>query len=357
MPPAPRQDVSRRADRFLPGIVEAQDPRFREDPRRANQNPPDFDAPGAEPRGADWAPPGCYTGGEVPLLRRAYASVSVPAAVATAFAILAATGMPGAAGPGAAQSRDRPIPHDAGQSVSPSFEGWYPNDDGTFTLSFGYFNRNHEEVLDIPVGPHNRFEPGPADRGQPTHLLPRRQTGVFTVTVPADFGDRTLTWSLTAGGETFAVPGHLRWEWQIDALHEVTSGNRPPVLSFEPGSSASNVGRGPAGVRQSLAAVAGEPATVTLWARDDGVKKRPSDNPPVLGIAWSKFRGPGAVTFADPRPEVGEDGRTTTAVTFGEPGDYVLRALAWDDSGPQGPIMATGFQCCWTNAYVDVRVE
>ena len=293
----------------------------------------------------------------MPLPRAADNRVPAPLAVAAVIAILSLAGMPWTPVPAAAQSRDRPIPHDAGQSVSPSFEGWYPNDDGTFTLSFGYFNRNYEEVLDIPVGPNNRFEPGPADRGQPTHLLSRRQTGVFTVTVPADFGARTLTWSLTAGGETFAVPGHLRPEWRIDALHEVTSGNRPPVLSFEPGSSAGNAGQGPSGVRRSLAARAGEPVTVTLRAGDDGVKKRPSESPPVLGIAWSKFRGPGAVTFADPNPKIDEDGRTTTKVTFAEPGDYVLRALAWDDSGGQGPVMAIGFQCCWTNAYVDVHVE
>ena len=123
-----------------------------------------------------------------------------------------------------AQSRDAPIPHDVGgfggvfldgQSVNPAFEGWYPNDDGTFTLSFGYFNRNYAQALDIPVGAANRFEPGPADRGQPTHFLPRRRTGIFTVTVPDDFGDGTLTWSVTAGGETFSVLGHLRPEWEM----------------------------------------------------------------------------------------------------------------------------------------------
>ena len=120
--------------------------------------------------------------------------------------------MLGAPAPAAAQSRDAPIPHDVGQSVNPAFEGWYPNDDGTFSLSFGYFNRNYEQALDIPVGAANRFEPGPADRGQPTHFLPRRQTGLFTVSVPADFGDGTLKWSVTAGGETFSVLGHLRPE-------------------------------------------------------------------------------------------------------------------------------------------------
>ena len=257
-----------------------------------------------------------------------------------------------------AQSRDAPIPHDVGQSASPSFEGWYPNDDGTFSLSFGYFNRNYEQTLDVPIGPDNHFTPGSEDRGQPTHLLPRRRTGVFTVVVPADFGDRTLTWSLTAGGETFAVPGHLRPEWRIDALEEVTSGNRPPELSFDVADGAPPIGQGPGGVRHSLTATAGAPMTLTIRAKDDRVQKQSLRGRPTgMGLVWSKYRGPGSVEIADPAPAIPEDGLTTTTVTFGEPGHYVLRALAWDDSGGQGAIMAGGFQCCWTNAYVDVRVE
>ena len=262
--------------------------------------------------------------------------------------------------PGAeAQSRDTPIPYDVGRSASPSFEGWYPNEDGTFSLSFGYFNRNYEQTLDVPIGPDNHFTPGPEDRGQPTHLLPRRQTGVFTVVVPADFGDRTLTWSLSVGGETFAVPGHLRPEWQIDALEEVTSGNRPPELSFDTGGGEPRIGQGPGGVRRSLTATAGVPMRLAIRVRDDRVQKQSLQGRPTrLGLAWSKYRGPGAVEIAEPTPQIPDDGRpTTTTVTFGAPGDYVLRALAWDDSGGQGAIMAGGFQCCWTNAYVDVRVE
>ena len=277
-----------------------------------------------------------------------------PAKVAAAaLAVLSA-----AAPPAAAQSRDAPIPHDEGQSASPAFEGWYPNADGTFSLSFGYFNRNHEQALDVPVGPDNHFTPGPEDRGQPTHLRPRRQTGVFTVVVPADFGERTLTWSLTAGGETFAVPGHLRPEWRIDALEEVTSGNRPPELSFDAEGGEPRTGRGPGGVRRTLTAAVGAPLTVAVRVRDDRVQKQSLRGRPTrLGLSWSKYRGPGAVEIADPTPEIAEDGLAATTVVFREPGDYVLRALAWDDSGGQGAIMAGGFQCCWTNAYVDVRVK
>src|SRR5579871_2735090 len=76
---------------------------------------------------------------------------------------------------------------DSGQSVTPAYEGWYRNADGTITLLAGYFNRNLKQEVDIPIGPDNHIDPGGPDRGQPTHFLTRRQWGMFTITVPADF--------------------------------------------------------------------------------------------------------------------------------------------------------------------------
>src|SRR6266478_4996261 len=71
--------------------------------------------------------------------------------------------------------------HDAGQNVTPAYEGWFKNPDGSVSMLFGYFNRNLKEELDVPIGPNNEIEPGGPDRGQPTHFLPRRQWGLFTV--------------------------------------------------------------------------------------------------------------------------------------------------------------------------------
>lgn len=250
---------------------------------------------------------------------------------------------------------DAPIPHADGQSVTPSFEGWYPNPDGTFSIVFGYFNRNHREHLDIPIGPDNRIEPGPADQGQPTHFLPRRQTGVFAVVVPSGFGDRQLTWTITAHGETISIPSHLRPEWEITALEEVTSGNTPPVIVFEPGG---KPGQGPGGTRTSMTASLSTPAELTAWVTDDGVRKpRAAQRPPQLGVGWSKYRGPGTMTFGEPRPVIDSMGKAVTTATFSAPGEYVLRLLAWDDSGRQGAVMAGGFFCCWTNGYAVVAVR
>jgi len=251
---------------------------------------------------------------------------------------------------------DAPIPHSIGQSVSPSFEGWYPNPDGTRSLVFGYFNRNYDEHPDLPIGPDNRFQPSPEDRGQPTHFYPRRQTGIFAVVVPADFGDQQLNWSLTAGGETITIPGHLRPEWEITALKEVTSGNTPPVIRF--GGPEASPGQGPLGVQSDpLKTVVGEPTMITVWSIDDGVRKsQAAARPARSGVVWSKYRGSGSVEFDDQTPRV-EEGKATTSATFSEPGDYVLRVLAWDDSGGQSAIMAGGFFCCWTNGFITVQVD
>lgn len=252
------------------------------------------------------------------------------------------------------QVQDPPIPHDSGQSVSPSFEGWYKNPDGTYSLSFGYLNRNFKEQPDIPVGPNNKFTPGSEDRGQPTHFMPRRVFGAFAVVVPKEFAnDKTsrLTWSITAHGQTVSIPGHLRPEWEIDALKEATNGNQPPVVRFDPNGP---TGQGPLGVSVSMkAAGPGTPTPMVVYATDDGVKKAESarNRGPALGVAWTKFRGPGTVTFAPDAPKL-EGGKATATATFSAPGQYVLRVHAWDDSGRY----AGGFQCCWTNGFVKVDV-
>ena len=108
-------------------------------------------------------------------------------------------------------------------------------------------------------------------------------------------------------------------------------------------------------------------ATITVWARDDMVRKmreqqrEPDEDreetEPGFGVVWSKYRGPGTVTFSETEPELDETGKAVTTATFSEPGEYVLRVLAWDDTGRQAFVMAVGFQCCWTNGYLTVNLQ
>src|SRR5712672_596567 len=80
------------------------------------------------------------------------------------------------------------ITYSGGQNVVPVFEGWERQPDGGFSMLFGYFSRNSEEIVDVPVGAANRVEPGGPDQGQPTHFYPLRNRYWFKVKVPADFG-------------------------------------------------------------------------------------------------------------------------------------------------------------------------
>jgi hypothetical protein len=253
--------------------------------------------------------------------------------------------------------------HSSGQSVTAVYEGWFQNPDGTFSLLFGYFNRNLNENLDIPLGADNRMEPGKPDQGQPTHFLPRRQWGIFTVTVPKEFGTDKLTWVLEAHGQRTAVPAHLDPRWEISPLFEVGVGNTPPLISFEDGGPSI---QGPVGISTERETALRNPLQLDLWVADDAktfLGGKAPDAPPVT-VTWSKFRGPGDVTFANNKPPVEKtkgkwkttpvfSGKATTTATFSEPGDYVLRVVANDWSGDGGG----GFQCCWTNGQVKVSVK
>ena len=108
----------------------------------------------------------------------------------------------------------------SGQHTEVAYEGWRENDAGTITLTFGYFNHNWEEELDIPIGENNRFTTGDPDRGQPTHFLPRRNRFTFDVVMPADFdGDDELVWEVTSpNGVTRRAYATLREDYKINNI-------------------------------------------------------------------------------------------------------------------------------------------
>ena len=246
----------------------------------------------------------------------------------------------------------------SGRTVTPAFEGWYENPDGSFSISFGYFNRNSEEVLEIPRGPDNFIEPAEFDGVQPTVFHPRRHWGVFAIRVPPDFGRRRVVWTLRVRGETFSIPGNLNTDWQIDALAgEAGSGNTPPVLRL---AESGPEGSGPAGVSlEELAASVATPFELRVWARDDGrpsgsVVNRGREAVPVT-LTWFRHSGPGAVTFSPATAEVEvTGGMATTMATFSQPGTYVVRVRANDASGVSGAGHA---QCCWTNGFWTIEVS
>src|SRR5262245_25683282 len=176
------------------------------------------------------------------------------------------------AGPSAAYAQS--LSYTSGQPVVPAFEGWEEDADGAKYFLFGYMNRNWEEELDLPVGADNGFTPGPADQGQPTHFLPRRNRFVFRVRVPQSFTEKDeLVWTVNSKGKTEKSYASLRTDYKVDnvvkssetgALGAGTSSpkvraNQPPVVKIE-------------GEKTRTAKV-GQPLSITTLVTDDGVPK------------------------------------------------------------------------------------
>jgi hypothetical protein len=237
-----------------------------------------------------------------------------------------------------------------GASVTPAYEGWYQNPDGSYSMLIGYYNRNSKETLTVPVGPNNKIEPGEADQGQPTFFETGRQWGVFVIKVPKDFGEKTVKWTLTSNGETQSVPFTLNKGYPITPYKELGMGNQPPALSFT--ANGAKVTGPPTSVAASFNGTTAQPVAITVFAED--VKEADSKSVNIATISFHKHRGPGDVKFDSVRVPVRKPGEpATVSATFSAPGEYLLRVQANDESGEGGG----GFQCCWTNTYVKVIIK
>lgn len=267
------------------------------------------------------------------------------------------------------------LSYSKGQNVSPAYEGWETDANGTSWFMFGYMNNNWLEEPDVPIGPDNSFSMLGADLGQPTHFLPRRNRFVFKVQVPKDFGNKELVWTLKSNGVTEKAYASLRQDYFIDnvviasetgalgpgASNPTMRANKPPVVRLE-------------GESKRTARV-GQPLELVAVVQDDGVPKAPGQGAPMpppamlakrrmmppqritvgkslgLHLSWFLYRGAGKVAF-DPdqvkpwedtraganspwapmwiAPPLPHDNRFVAHATFSAPGTYVLRARADD---------------------------
>ena len=262
--------------------------------------------------------------------------------------------------------------YSSGQSISPGYEGWEVDDDGSRYFLFGYMNRNWDEQPHIPVGPANNIQPGGPDLGQPTHFLPRRNRFVFRVPVPDGFDvDDEMVWTLTVNGETDQAFATLRRDYFVDDMIRASehgaigAGFTNPAIRANTGPSLGVESE----VRRSVRV--GEPLTLVAFAEDDGVPRSEASRQSLAGptnrwrpenlatvnqvtglrVSWFVYRGEGAVVFDPPQIKVWEDTRTgahspwapgfvlpeppadgkwVTQAVFEKPGTYVIRGLASD---------------------------
>jgi hypothetical protein len=245
----------------------------------------------------------------------------------------------------------------SGQNVVPYFEGWIKNADGSFDLVFGYFNRNWEQSLVIPVGQDNRVEIdnpegkgtatanlGNVDRGQPTFFLPRRQGWVYRVRVPANFGKQVMRWTIKSNDKTETAYGELLPVEEITERIIMTRGNlnpgdddpnKPPTVSIAPVDAATT-----------------SEATLVATVTDDGLPKprvaiqrtQAADATRIqqqtnsvataqrrgLNVTWMQLRGPARIAFGASGATLVADGKASTSARFPLPGTYVVRAIAND---------------------------
>ena len=159
--------------------------------------------------------------------------------------------------------------HTAGNNVTPAYEGWYEMPDGTFNILVGYYNRNTKESIDIPVGPNNHLDPGGPDIGQPTHFLPGRQWGVFTINVPKDFAPPR---ELPGPSSPTANRPPSRSIWTLSIMSRTfkdATNNTPPFLGWA--EAGPFVQGPPIKISQTYTATVGEPLSLSVWGGDDNI--------------------------------------------------------------------------------------
>ena len=247
-----------------------------------------------------------------------------------------------------------------GLTVIPIFEGVYENEDGSVTYSFGYLNRNTDEVVETAIGEGNFIEPAEYNGVQPTTFQTGRNTGVFTVTVPASARDGEVWWHIKSGeNEILKVPGRRdRLGYTLDRKPRPAGSLAPVIWATEGGPR----GTDPMAlfVEEVLTVKAGAPVTLTVSAEDLSVRDM-TDDRNAKGIP---LREPEPVTEAAARrgakpagpnetKMIGGKGTANVLATFTQPGDYLIRTMVdnWD------AIDSTeADQCCWSNMYQKITV-
>ena len=264
--------------------------------------------------------------------------------------------------------------YDTGQTIQPIFQGWSKNEDGTFNMHFGYLNRNYSAELYIPIGADNVIDMAGLDniQNQPTYFHTRNNRDIFTVTVPADFGNREIIWRLTTEGQTLEAFGWLQAEWEIsgtgieygvDANEMRFDGgpvqvNEPPELSVTSATSVNlpakliltasvtDDGLPEFGSEPEQESTPNEWNTTALLTSPEGAmpiptnvphlqtnlrgwKVRPLAPPDKLTVSYTVWRGPANITTEPMFAEVA-NGSAATEITFTVPGEYQLQVRAFD---------------------------
>jgi|GEM_PF-2367811 len=218
----------------------------------------------------------------------------------------------------------------ASQPIYLQYDGFVKNKDGTYTLSFGYFNMNHVDVRIAP-GEGNGFAPSPADRNQPVLFLKGRHRFACSIVVPGSF-DGKLQWVVRFAGKTYTTTGKTLdplYELELASEKRAISGldlttaakgvcvNRAPAIQVINPQADVNAG-GDTLAATSFTTRLDQEVSLNGSVEDDGLPRESK-----LTVSWKMLSGPGKVTFADP-------GQPVTRARFSAAGVYELELSATD---------------------------
>lgn len=274
--------------------------------------------------------------------------------------------------------RDYPLGEQkaSGDIIAPVFNGWVKNEDGSVRLIFGFANRNKEEIVNIPIGPNNYFEPSQFNGMQPTHFpiydrggfIGINERGAFAITVPAEVADTDVFWTIKHAGHEYSIPGRATSPTYEMSAGGAAFGSLLPAIRFEMDGMESTTHEGI--LAERLTASVGTPLTLSAYVQDRSNRAAYPDNNEFLhyqvGAEWVFHQGPAAPDFSQAfitgEERVKQSGtevaaedwtHVQTEATFWEPGDYMIRLRVDNFLAPDSRF---DYMCCWSNAFVPVTV-
>ena len=211
------------------------------------------------------------------------------------------------------------------QPVYPAYDGFVKNADGSYTISFGYFSHNAEPVT-IQPGGENSFAPEPGDRQQPVVFKPGQWRFQCVMVVNPDSAGK-MRWTLTYAGTTTGTSERmLQSNWNLvegaAELSRIDFAKVPRGVCLNRAPAVRLLGKTARKGEVTIDANTSEDLQLFGSVNDEGLPRNRE-----LAIEWKVVKGPGQVTFSNPKA-------ARTRATFTTPGVYALELSATDGEFP-----------------------
>ena len=207
------------------------------------------------------------------------------------------------------------------QPIYPAYDGFVKNPDGSYTIAFGYFSHNANDVT-IQPGADNTFAPDPSDRQQPVTFKPGQRRFQCVMVVEPNFAGN-IRWTLTYAGTTTGTSERmLQSNWNLvegaAELSRIDFAKAPRGVCLNRAPEVRLLGKTARKGEVSIDASTAEELHLFGSVHDEGLPRGRG-----VTTGWKMLTGPGTVTFSNPN-------QPRTRATFTAPGTYTLELSASD---------------------------